>query len=193
MLRYSSCSLNWQLRCVGLLAGAVLLVTACQFDNRMPPSFSSSFFCVIPENDPATNELTTTPPWPPCDLGIYVADVTVPDGTTVAPGETFVKTWRISNGGTCTWTPDYWFVFARGDQMAGPNAIALTDDAVAPDEAIEVSVTLTAPKKEGRYEGEWTLCNANKEAFGFGHGMGQLLNIWVRIEVAAPTASPGQP
>lgn len=104
-----------------------------------------------------------------------------------------MKTWRISNGGTCTWTPDYWFVFARGDQMAGPNAIALTDDAVAPDEAIEVSVTLTAPKKEGRYEGEWTLCNANKEAFGFGHGMGQLLNIWVRIEVAAPTASPGQP
>jgi hypothetical protein len=38
------------------------------------------------------------------DKADYVADITIPDGTNLAPGETFVKTWRIVNSGTSTWT-----------------------------------------------------------------------------------------
>src|SRR5512143_3278895 len=39
-----------------------------------------------------------------CDWAQFVADVTVPDGTSYAPGTTFTKTWRLKNIGSCTWT-----------------------------------------------------------------------------------------
>ncbi len=200
MLQHLPGLLSFRPRHIGPLVGMILAVTACHVDARMASGFSPRFFCVIPENAPedaaaasGSSEDATSAAlsnWPPCDLGDFSADVTIPDGTVVAPGETFVKTWRIRNAGTCTWTSDYWFAFANGNQMAGPHATALTDKPVAPNEEIEVSVTLTAPQKEGQYKGEWTLCNAKKEAFGFGHGMGQLLNIWVKIEVAAATDQP---
>ena len=38
-----------------------------------------------------------------CDNSAYVSDVTIPDGTEVAPGEAFTKTWALVNTGNCTW------------------------------------------------------------------------------------------
>ena len=38
-----------------------------------------------------------------CDWMAFVTDVTIPDGTVLQPNETFVKTWRIKNIGTCAW------------------------------------------------------------------------------------------
>jgi len=46
----------------------------------------------------------TQPPPAGCDRAQFISDVTVPDGTTFAPGATFTKTWRLKNSGTCTWT-----------------------------------------------------------------------------------------
>ena len=40
-----------------------------------------------------------------CDWISFVADVTVPDGLPVAPGQILEKTWRLQNIGTCWWTP----------------------------------------------------------------------------------------
>ncbi|MBI3170533.1 MAG: hypothetical protein HYZ22_18785, partial [Chloroflexi bacterium] len=37
-----------------------------------------------------------------CDRAQFIADVTVPDGTSFAPGIGFSKTWRLKNVGTCT-------------------------------------------------------------------------------------------
>lgn len=34
----------------------------------------------------------------------YVSDVTIADGTVLAPGEEFVKTWKFQNTGSCDWT-----------------------------------------------------------------------------------------
>src|SRR4030042_441614 len=51
------------------------------------------------------------------DRAIYVADVTIPDGTVIAPGAAFVKTWKLQNAGTTTWTTSYSLVFIRGDHM----------------------------------------------------------------------------
>lgn len=42
-----------------------------------------------------------------CDWAQFITDVTVPDGTKYEPGETFEKTWRLKNIGTCTWTISY--------------------------------------------------------------------------------------
>src|SRR5262245_15796190 len=44
---------------------------------------------VIPTITPAIS------PTPQCDLALFVKDVTIPDGTVVAPGATFKKTWRL--------------------------------------------------------------------------------------------------
>ena len=40
-----------------------------------------------------------------CDAMQFLGDVTYPDGSSVTRNNTFVKTWRIKNIGTCAWTP----------------------------------------------------------------------------------------
>jgi len=52
-----------------------------------------------------------------CDKAEFIADVSVPPGTILAPGVTFTKTWRLQNIGTCAWTTSYQLVFFSGDQM----------------------------------------------------------------------------
>jgi hypothetical protein len=88
-----------------------------------------------------------------------VDDVTVPDGTVVDPGETFTKTWRLKNAGTCSWTPSYAVVFSSGDSMSGPASQALTAN-VNPGQTIDISVNLKAPSTPGNYRGDWKLRNA---------------------------------
>ncbi len=34
-------------------------------------------------------------------------DITIPDDTTLQPGTTFTKIWRLQNLGSCTWTTEY--------------------------------------------------------------------------------------
>jgi hypothetical protein len=95
----------------------------------------------------------------------YVADVTIPDGTEIAPGETFTKTWRIANNGTCTWRTDYRWAFLSGETFgwAGPVNFPA---AVPPGEEFEVSLVLTAPETSGNYVGYWQLQTADGTAFG---------------------------
>jgi len=92
-----------------------------------------------------------------CDKAQYIADVTVPDGSIVASGDVFTKTWRIKNTGTCTWT-GYSLVFDTGDAMGGvaSSAIATTP----PGGTVDLSVTLTAPAANGEYRGYWRIKNS---------------------------------
>ncbi|MCZ7540832.1 MAG: NBR1-Ig-like domain-containing protein [Anaerolineae bacterium] len=101
------------------------------------------------------------------DEASYVADVTVPDGTVIKPGAAFVKTWRVRNTGTTTWTPDYTLRFAADDQMGGPDSVPLPR-AVKPGEIVELSVRLRAPKEAGRHRSTWKLANAAGKPFEYG-------------------------
>ena len=56
----------------------------------------------------------------------FVADVTIPDGTVLAPSSAFVKTWRVKNTGTCNWE-NYQLIFATGEQMSGPASVAINN------------------------------------------------------------------
>ena len=47
-----------------------------------------------------------------CDSAQFVSDLSIPDGSSVAPGAAFTKTWRLLNNGTCTWGPSYNLVWA---------------------------------------------------------------------------------
>ncbi len=103
-----------------------------------------------------------------CDEATFIADVTIPDGTELAPGTGFTKTWRLLNAGTCAWNPNYKLVFASGEQMSGPASQQLVNLEVPPTASIDISVDLVAPTKLGTYRGYWMLKNGNGELFGIG-------------------------
>jgi hypothetical protein len=94
---------------------------------------------------------------PNCDLAQFVTDVTIPDGTNFNAGDTFTKTWRLKNIGTCTWT-GYALVFDSGDAMSGASPIAI--GTVASGQEVDVSVNLKAPASNGTYRGYWRIRNA---------------------------------
>lgn len=102
-----------------------------------------------------------------CDWITFIKDVTISDGTVFTPGETFTKTWRLQNRGTCTWTPDYMLVFSGGSQMGGTTAVRLPGY-VAPGQTVDVSVFLSAPLNSGDYTGYWLLRNPSGVLFGYG-------------------------
>ena len=127
-----------------------------------------------------TDQPTATPTSIPCDRASFVTDVTVPDGTEINKGETFTKTWRIKNNGSCTWNNNYDLVFDSGDALSGPTAVDLSGT-VAPGQTIDISVELTAPDSTGTYKGYWKLRNSSNAMFGI--GLDASNPFWVEIEV----------
>jgi hypothetical protein len=116
---------------------------------------------------PTNTPVPTSTPVSYCDWAAFVKDVSVPDGSTFAAGETFIKTWRLKNRGTCTWTPDYMLVFNSGSQMGETTAVRLPAY-VSPGQSIDLSVPLIAPTSFGHYTGYWILRNPSGALFGSG-------------------------
>lgn len=116
-----------------------------------------------------------------CDWVSFIKDITVPDGTTLSPSETFVKTWRLKNRGTCTWSPDYMLVYTSGSQMGGTTAVRLPGY-VAPGQTVDVSVTLTAPGSKGEYTGYWMLRNPSGTLFGYGDKANQAFYVDIKVK-----------
>lgn len=72
----------------------------------------------------------------------FVSDVNIPDGTTIVRGNTFTKTWRVRNSGTCAWQADYRFVQIEGTTLsANPSEISVP--LLSPGGETDLSVTLT--------------------------------------------------
>ncbi len=120
-----------------------------------------------------------------CDAALFVADVTVPDGSAYSPGAAFIKTWRLKNVGTCTWTTAYKLVFASGSQMSGPGEVNLPAT-VAPNATVDLSLNLVAPIPPGTYRGNWQLKNADGALFGIGSTADK--PFWVEIVTRAGSA-----
>jgi hypothetical protein len=127
-----------------------------------------------------------TPSSQACDRANFVKDVTIPDNSRQSPGSTFVKTWRLENAGTCTWTPDYSLIFVSGDSMSAPASVPL-NTTVAPGSTVDVSVTFQAPESDGSYRSDWKLRNASNLVFGTGSDGTK--SFWVQINVGAAAAS----
>lgn len=113
------------------------------------------------------------------DVAAFYADLTIPDGTLMRPGETFTKTWRVRNNGTCAWENGYVLVFAGGEIMGGPFRQDL--ERTAPGEIRDISIDLTAPAYGGQYLGNWWFEDGQGRVFGTGaSGKGAL---WTLINV----------
>lgn len=116
----------------------------------------------------------------------YVKDVTIPDNTEMTPGQSFTKTWLVSNSGTCDWEPGFIFNVVGGETM---NGVAVTlNQTVQPGRQYEFSVPMIAPTDQtGEIKGTWQLADADSNFFGQG--------VYVLIEVgggatATPTETP---
>jgi len=134
---------------------------------------------------PTNTPIPTATPISYCNWLKFVDDVTVPDGSVFAPGETFTKTWRLKNVGTCAWTTDTKLVFASGAQMSGPTVAALPGY-VAPGQTVDVSVTLTAPSKRGEYVGYWMLRSPDGIVFGTGTKAATPFFVDIEVEEQLP-------
>ena len=146
-----------------------------------------------PSISPTVDRSDTATPEVRCDQAAAAypkIDITIDDDTEMTPGESFVKTWRVVNSGTCTWTPGYAVVFFSGEQMDAPASQPL-NVSVAPDQSVDISVDMVAPSAAGSYQGNWKIRNA--EGLLFGIGPGGESPFWVRIvvvETATETPIP---
>lgn len=145
-----------------------------------------------PTPTPTSTAPTKTPTIPPssCDKVQFISDVTVPDGTTFAPGTAFAKTWRLKNVGSCTWTTSYQLVFYSGEKMGGPDALAFPQS-VAPGQTVDITVNLIAPNTAGTYRGNWMFKNASGALFGIGSQANKPW--WVEIKVSGTAAATNTP
>jgi len=127
-----------------------------------------------------------TEPYPSATACVYamqwVSDVTIPDDTVMQPGETFVKTWKVRNSGTCVWQDGVQLKHTTGAGL-GIDETAEVELAL-PGEEVEVSVPMKAPSQPGTYESIWNLCKKDECAKGY---------VLVRIVVPAPTSMPASP
>ena len=103
-----------------------------------------------------TNALGTTVAL--CDSLEFVADVNIPDNTNMAPGQDFLKTWRVKNTGSCPWEAGYEMVYAGYAEDMDGQAQPLTQ-VVQPGQEVEISVQFTAPSEIGEYLSAWQMQN----------------------------------
>jgi len=93
-----------------------------------------------------------------CDSLTFVADVTVPDGTSMSPGQDFLKTWRVKNTGSCPWGAGYKLVYADyQDDMSGQ--FQPLSGVIQPGQEVEISVQFTAPDAANQYVSAWQMSN----------------------------------
>ncbi|MGC9469163.1 MAG: NBR1-Ig-like domain-containing protein [Anaerolineae bacterium] len=115
----------------------------------------------------------------------YVEDVTIPDDTTVEPGETFIKTWRIRNSGTCAWESGTKLAHVSGDDLGGPASVSVPT--TGPDAEIEVSVSMQGPEEPGTYRSDWQLETPDGQRFG---GVFYVQIVVPGDETPSPTPTP---
>jgi len=129
---------------------------------------------------PIPTQLPTRLPVP-CNLAGFVADITIQDGTKFSPGESFVKTWRLKNIGSCTWTTSYSAYLDSGTTMDAPASVPLPSN-VTPGQSVDISVQMRSPNEARTYRGNWKLKDQNGTVFGLAGGN----PFYVDIEVVAP-------
>lgn len=110
-------------------------------------------------------------------LARFVADVTIPDGTTVNPNQNYFKIWRLRNEGTESWPAGTRLEFVGGDKISSQDWVVTPT--VAPGEETDITVGITAPSKPGRYVSYWRLSQTDGSRFG--------QRVWADIIVAADT------
>jgi len=127
------------------------------------------------------------PSAPPCTADNAVAKFvreTVEDGSVVAAGEPFLKSWVVRNDGACTWPSTFSlrYVPSAGTRMSIPDSVTM-GRLVRPGEEYRVRVPMRAPSNPGVYEDHWRIA----DMVGDTVRVSGSATIWAKVEVADPS------
>ena len=164
---------HWAWKLFSILA--LLLLGGCDLIGltrpipveEQSPLFIAPTFTVIDNSSPGTgtNPGTISTPTVSCsDQLQWLYDVSIPDGSQVAPGTILSKQWQVKNNGTCNWDESYTLRLTAGVDM-GAASPQLLVPARGGSEAV-IQIEFTAPADEGRYRSAWQAYNPSGQPFG---------------------------
>jgi hypothetical protein len=144
-------------RAAAVLTGAVLLVGLAGVVTGTV--LAEEEHAEVPPSAPAGPAI-------PGDGSRFISDITIPDGTTVGLGETFVKVWEIQNSGTVLWRNRY----LQRDDLPVPPGGCRTPDRIPvgdtlPNERVKISVTVTAPDRPSSCMVKWKMIDHEGRQF----------------------------
>jgi len=146
----------------------VILLSAC--GEQVALSTPDYFIPPTLETTPRAIQLVTpTPvpatPTPTCENNLtFKSDVTIPDGTTFAPGASMEKVWLVTNSGSCDWNSFYRMRLVSGSAMGAETEQALFPARSGSD--AEIRILFTAPIQPGVYNSSWQAYEPDGEPFG---------------------------
>lgn len=117
-----------------------------------------------------------------CNTATFISETPL-DGATFSPGESFTKSWRLKNSGTCTWNGNYRTIYYSGDSISGAGTKYL-NNSVAPGEKVDIVYTFKAPNTPGTYQTFFKLQDDEGVSFA---------QFWVKFKVkstSSPTSTP---
>lgn len=161
-----------------IAAGCVLTPPGSSSKDISEQSFRPPTSAVPPPATSAPQEPTTkpTPPADCTDQLAFIADVTIPDGTSVAPESTLDKRWEVENRGTCNWNKQYQMRLIAGSPLG-----ASPDQELFPARSgsrAVIRIQFTAPAEPGVHRSAWQAVNPEGQPFGD--------PIYIEIIVTAP-------
>jgi hypothetical protein len=153
---------------------AILLAVGLAACGRREASITPTF--PAPTTAPLAGELQQTEvaqrtaenlptPTPTCVSDLrFIEDITIPDGTEVAPGERLDKRWKVENAGTCNWDGRYHLKLIAGPDMGVSPQQALYP-ALSGTEAV-IRMVFVAPQEPGSYRSAWGAFDPGENLFG---------------------------
>lgn len=161
-----------------------LTQTALAAPTETPPPTNTA--APLPTLGPLTNvtpfgTIPAANPTASCYAMSFVTDITIQDNTTMTPGQTFTKTWKVRNTGSCAWDAGFKFSFTGGNAMNGTTYTL--PQSVATNAETEISVDMTAPSTAGTARGNWRMSTAGGQFFGD--------EVYVQIVVSGAATNTG--
>jgi len=130
----------------------------------------------------ATTTRSRQSPTPePAEDARFVADTSIPDGTTLLPHQLFAKGWLVLNSGQVAWEKGF-----RLHLVSGPSFGHSTIEApsTASCSTTNIVASLEAPGRPGAYKSVWQMQDPS------GHRFGQSLTIVVAVQGRPPQGTP---
>ena len=180
-----------------LIAGAWLLWQNGPWSaSQATPTSPSDAVAQVTTSPTPTSRSTSTPaptipptPTPPPDLTASAIAACVFDlevitdspiwPSVLMPGQQFTKQWEIKNSGTCDWPEGVELAFESGDELDVVEMPMV--EPLAPEETVEIEITLRAPTNFDNYTSLWQLQD------GAGSPIGEELEIAC---IVGPTPTP---
>jgi len=145
-----------------------LIITSCSRARTsvtesiyVPPTLAAES---LPQPPPTTTPISPSPT-PVCSNELlFLRDISIPDGSVVAPSSPLDKRWLIENTGTCNWDEQYSF-----QRITGPEMGVAAKQALYPARSgsrVMFSIRYTAPESPGIYHSAWQAHDPQGEPFG---------------------------